>query len=251
MNNKGDQEDQPQSKSALYLGLGIIGAALLFFVVFLGIITGRSGALNSSGTSGASIYLDSYGRIDVGGELQVDGPAAVPVNPGTYTITFIDAAPAAPAILTVAEGEFRYVPPPRQSDYPGYSSPGAAKIRASAFPPGTRIEILACQIPNAAALRTCQLHPRFNQDLLPGTYTVRYTEPALGAHEETITLAAGEDRSISHSFITTVAEWDTWRAAYGHTLPRPRRSTWPRAGAEDILLLPFWVVGEVVEDVFD
>lgn len=231
-----------KNKTTLAVGAGLILASLVV-LVGLGVwLAQRNALLRAPASAEAMLYVDTPGRSVIDGTLQIDGPAPVPVSAGKHTIAFFDTGQQLPLTASVAAGAFTYIA--HLSPQPYYTGQAS---QIAAFPPDTTISVTPCQ----RSSWNCQSTHILRTQLPPGTYTVSFSNPHLGSKQEQITVPT--DASVRHtfSFITTVAEWDTWRQQHGASVERGYARSYRRAGADDILLLPFEVAGELAEELFD
>lgn len=239
-----------RNPTLLALGAGIIVVTL---IILLGLgfwLANRGQLLGSRASADAILFIDIPGRTAIDGVLQIDGPAPVPVATGKHTLTFFDIASASPVEVSVAAGEFAYIPNPAASRA-YYATDSRGVVHAAAFPPNTTIEIPDCTPIYASRPVTCRSLHTLSAELSPGTYTLKYSNPQMGNHQESFTIGTDAAVRRTHSFITTVAQWDQWRQQHGDIIernyPRYRR----RSGGSSVLLLPFEVTGELVGELFD
>ena len=239
-----------RNKTVLALGAGVI---LITLIILIGIgfwLANRGQLLGSKPSADAILFIDAPGRTAIDGTLQIDGPAPVPVSIGSHTLTFFDIAAQSPVEVLVDNGEFEYVPNPAAlRSY--YANASRGVIHVAAFPPNTTIEIPDCIPLDAERPVICRSSHTLSAELSPGTYTLKYSNVHLGEYQENFTISADAVVRRSHSYVTTVAEWDKWRQQYGYIIEKnyPRHGRWYGAGSA--LLLPFEATGELLEDLFD
>lgn len=239
-----------KNTSTHILGVGLISLALLTFIVFGVWLAARNNVWESGSAADAIIFIDVPGRIAIDGNLQVTGPAPVPVSSGTHSLTFFDAGTQEPVEVTLEQGQFAYISNPAATrSYLVNQTRGA--VYASAFPPDTTIEISDCTPTDATRPITCKSTHTLSASLSPGTYTIRYSNPHLGSYEEIVSVTANAVTRQQHTFITTVAEWDQWRREHGDIIERNYPRYYRRHGVGRAILLPFEATGSLLGDLFD
>lgn len=240
----------PRRNAILAIGIILILVAL-FLLVGLGIWLANKGKVFGSGVAAdAILFIDVPGRIAIDGTLQIDGPAPVPVSVGKHTLTFFDIASQSPLEVSVAQNEFRYVPNPAASrSY--YANKSRGVVHVSSFPPNTIIEIPDCTPLDTKYPVTCKSSHTLSSELTPGTYTIKYSNPHLGDHQESFTSGADSTVRREHSFIATVEEWDEWRQQHGDIIEQNYPRYYRRYGGGSALLLPFEATGELLGELFD
>jgi len=239
-----------RNTTVLALGGGLILIALVILVGFGFWLANRGQLLGSKASADAILFIDVPGRIAIDGTLQIDGPAPVPVSTGNHTLTFFDVASQSPFEVSVENGEFEYVPNTAASrSY--YANASRGVIHASAFPPNTTIEIPDCTPLDSQRPVTCKSSHTLSAELSPGTYTLEYTNPHLGDHQESFAIGADATVRRDHSFITTVTEWDEWRQQHGDIIEKNYSRYYRRYGTGSALLLPFEATGELLGELFD
>lgn len=240
--------DSPNmAKVAPLLGIGIVAVSLLALVTLGLYLRNRPEFKGSHFSTDAVIYIDVPGRIAVDSVLQADGPVPVLVSAGSHTLTFFDIA-ASPIEVSIAPDEFVYIPNPRTAQ--AFSADvfhGSASV--SAFPPNTTIEIPDCTPLTAKQPVVCKSTHTLTAKLSPGAYTIQYSNPHLGNYREELIVGAHSHVARSHSFISTVPEWDSWRRQHGQIIERrPREYS---DGDSDALLVPFEATAGILEELFD
>lgn len=240
----------PRRNAILAIGIIFVGIALLL-LVGLGIWLFNKGEFFGPGAAAdAILFIDVPGRIAIDGILQIDGPAPVPVSVGKHALTFFDIASQSPLEVSVARNEFRYVPNPVASrSYYANKSRGVAYV--SVFPPNTTIEIPDCTPLDTKYPMTCKSSHTLSAELSPGTYTIKYSNPHLGDHQEKFTSGADSVVRREYSFITTVEAWEEWRQRYGDIIERSYSRRYRRYGGGGAFLLLFRAAGELLGGLFD
>lgn len=240
----------PQRKAILAIGITLVVVALLV-LVGSGVWLANKGKVFDLGVAAdAILFIDVPGRIAIDGTLQIDGPAPVAVSVGKHTLTFFDIASKTPLEIVIAQDEFRYIPNPAASrSY--YASKSKGVIYVSAFPPNTTIEIPDCTPLDTKYPVTCKSSHTLSAELSPGSYTIKYSNPHLGDHQESFTSGADSVARREHSFIATVEEWDTWRQQHGDIIEQSYSRSYRRYGGGSALLLPLEATGELLGELFD
>lgn len=232
----------------------LIGGAVLVLSVglFIGllVVVGR-GRPEARAVPNALLYVDVPGRITVNGKTVALGPAPIPVTAGSHRLVFLDrrAGSANEVSVSVAAGEFRFVPDPAAGALLGPYLASGGQVTASVFPPDGTIEIPNCTPREARSPRVCRQEHAVSAELNPGTYTIRYQHPRYPAHEEQVTVPAGVPTQRSHSFLRTVAEWEEWKNVSGRVLERYGARAGYRGG-ESFFAAPFEALGEVTQELF-
>lgn len=231
------------------IGISLMGIAFIILVVFGVYLASRGNIFSSGVTAEAVIFIDVPGRIAIDGNLQIEGPAPVPVSAGDHTLILHDNVRLEPLDVSLKKGEFLYVPNPSFTrKYSTRGSRGVAHV--AAFPPNTMIEIPDCTPLDTKYPSVCKGGHVLSAELSPGSYTIKYSNPQFGEYEERITVAADSVVRREHSYISTVQQWNEWKIQHGDIIEQqyPRYYRHSRGSG---LLLPFEATAELVDELFD
>ncbi len=235
----------------MMVGIGMIVLSLVV-LVGLGIYIATQGGVFGSGiVSDAMVFIDVPGRIAVDGKLQIEGPAPVPVSAGEHTLTFFDTGSKTPLNISLDKGEFLYIPNPDTPQFYSYSGSLKGKVVASAFPPDTIIKVPNCTLIDSKYPKICEDSHMMQEELSVGTYTIQYSNPNLGDYAEEIAIGANIAVRHTHSFITTLDQWNTWRKQHGEIIEQQYGRRYRRYGADSAILLPLEATGELFGELFD
>jgi hypothetical protein len=241
----------PNKRSPVLIGGSIVLVISFLLLVAFGAYLASKGKLfESSITTDAMLFADVPGRIGIDGKLQVEGPAPIPVAAGEHTITFFDGAGKSSLDVAVQKGEFLYIPNPDTPKFYSYEQAGKGAVLASAFPPDTIIKIPNCTPVDYKYPKICEDAHMIREDLSVGTYTIQYSNPNLGDYSEEIRVAANTTIRHTHSFITTLDQWNAWRKQHGEIIERNYGGRYRGNSAGDAILLPFEATGAVFGELF-
>lgn len=240
-----------QKRSPVLIGgIILLVISFLLLVAFGAYLASKGKLFASSITTDAMLFADVPGRIGIDGKLQVEGPAPIPVAAGEHEITFFDGAAKSSLDISVQKGEFLYIPNPDTPKFYSYSGSLKGKVLASAFPPDTIIKIPNCTPIDSKYPKICEDAHTMQEDLSVGTYTIQYSNPNLGNYAEEIAIGANTTVRNTHSFITTLEQWNTWRKQHGEIIEQSYGGRYRGNGAAGAILLPFEATGTVFGELF-